>query len=188
MMAMTLSFSRAIVHSAWMVYIAEPSPISASTGRSGQAMAAPTALGRPWPMAPPVRVIRSWRGAPAVMTGQHQPGGDAPRRPGWRCRAAGDRSALQTLSAVSLPARTARALAGACSVGRGVGGTQRARPASPGCRARPASGWPARARCSCPAPGSSSCRGRRRTTPAPWRRPGSGCRGPPAAPTASSAR
>jgi hypothetical protein len=31
----------------------------ASTGRSGQAMAAPTAFGRPWPMAPPVSVIRS---------------------------------------------------------------------------------------------------------------------------------
>jgi hypothetical protein len=76
MMLMTLSFSRAMVQSAWMVYIDVPSPISASTGRSGQAMAAPTALGRPWPMAPPVSVMRSWRGAPAVNRAQHQPRGD----------------------------------------------------------------------------------------------------------------
>ena len=47
MMAVTLSPSRAMVHSAWMVYMAVPSPISAITGRCGQAMAAPTALGRP---------------------------------------------------------------------------------------------------------------------------------------------
>ena len=51
--------SRAMVHSAWMVYIALPSPTSAITGRSGQAIAAPVALGRPWPIAPPVRVRKS---------------------------------------------------------------------------------------------------------------------------------
>ena len=50
-MLMTSSFSRAWVHRAWMVYMAEPSPASAITLRSGQAMATPTALGRPWPMA-----------------------------------------------------------------------------------------------------------------------------------------
>ena len=71
----TCSFSRAMVHSAWIVYIAVPSPTSASTGRFGRAMAAPTALGKPWPMAPPVSVMRSWRGAPAVIT-EHQARGD----------------------------------------------------------------------------------------------------------------
>jgi len=37
-----------------MVYIELPSPISARTGRSGQAIAAPIAFGRPCPIAPPV--------------------------------------------------------------------------------------------------------------------------------------
>ena len=102
MMAVTLRFSRAMVHSAWMVYMAVPSPISAITGRCGQAIAAPTALGRPWPMAPPVSVMRSWRGQPAVITPSIRPlvmassmtmarsGSNAP-------------TALQTLGAVSLP-------------------------------------------------------------------------------------
>ncbi len=54
-----------------MVYMADPSPASAITLRCGHAMAAPTALGKPWPMAPPVRVSTSWRGAPAVYIGQH---------------------------------------------------------------------------------------------------------------------
>ena len=39
----TSSDSRACVHSDWIVYIAEPSASSASTGRSGQATAAPVA-------------------------------------------------------------------------------------------------------------------------------------------------
>ena len=52
------------------MYIAEPSASSAITGRSGQAIAAPTATGSPWPMAPPVRVSQSCLGAPAVLAGK----------------------------------------------------------------------------------------------------------------------
>jgi len=36
-----LRFSRACVHSDWIVYIAEPSASRLSTGRSGHAIAAP---------------------------------------------------------------------------------------------------------------------------------------------------
>src|SRR5450631_2359867 len=61
MIAVTLSFSRARVQSAWIVYIELPSPIRASTGRSGHAIATPMALGRAWPIAPPVSVMRSCR-------------------------------------------------------------------------------------------------------------------------------
>ena len=53
----TGSFSRACVHSACSVYIAEPSACSASTRRAApcaQPMAAPVASGRPAPIAPPV--------------------------------------------------------------------------------------------------------------------------------------
>jgi hypothetical protein len=46
-------FSRAAVHSPWIVYIADPSPISATTGRSGSASFTPIAAGRPQPMPPP---------------------------------------------------------------------------------------------------------------------------------------
>ena len=46
-------FSRAAVHSAWFVYIALPSPISATTGRSGNPSFTPIAAGRPQPMPPP---------------------------------------------------------------------------------------------------------------------------------------
>ena len=53
---MTSRLSRAWVHSDWIVYIAEPSPSRLSTGRPGQATAAPVATGRPWPIAPPVSV------------------------------------------------------------------------------------------------------------------------------------
>src|SRR6478672_1375694 len=65
-MTVTSSCSRAMVHSDWMVYMADPSPCSANTGRSGHATAAPTATGRPCPIAPPVSASQSWRGAPAV--------------------------------------------------------------------------------------------------------------------------
>ena len=58
------SCSRACVHSADAVYMALPSASSASTGRSGQAIAAPAASGRPWPIAPPVSVSQSCGGAP----------------------------------------------------------------------------------------------------------------------------
>ena len=66
MTVVTSSPSRACVHSAEMVYMALPSDSSAMTGRSGQAMAAPAASGRPCPMAPPVRVSQSCGGAPPV--------------------------------------------------------------------------------------------------------------------------
>ena len=104
-----------MVHSAWRVYIAVPSPISASTGRSGQAMAAPTALGRPWPMAPPVSVMRSWRGAPAVKGASISPEVMASS---MTMAFSGSRwpTALQTFSAVSLP-RGRPGRAGACSAG-----------------------------------------------------------------------
>src|SRR3954454_1536331 len=46
--------------------MAEPSASRQSTGRSGQATAAPVAAGRPQPIAPPLRNSQSWGGAPAV--------------------------------------------------------------------------------------------------------------------------
>src|SRR4051794_21299184 len=65
--------SRACVHSAAIVYIALPSASRHQTGRSGQAIAAPVAAGRPYPIAPPVSVSQSWRGAPAVAAGSPTP-------------------------------------------------------------------------------------------------------------------
>ena len=73
MTVVTSSCSRACVHSAESVYMALPSASSASTGRSGQAIAAPVASGSPWPMAPPVSVSQSCGGAPAVAPGSHSP-------------------------------------------------------------------------------------------------------------------
>ena len=103
-----------MLHSAWMVYMAVPSPISAITGRLGQAMAAPTALGRPWPMAPPVSVIRSWRGQPAVITPSIRPEVMASS---MRMAFSGSRwpTALHTLGAVSGP----RGRPGRCAGARG---------------------------------------------------------------------
>jgi hypothetical protein len=69
----TSSSSRAMVQSDWIVYIAEPSPSSAMTGRSGEAIAAPTATGSPCPIAPPVSVSTSCRGAPAVWAASVTP-------------------------------------------------------------------------------------------------------------------
>src|SRR5690349_22492083 len=71
MTVVTSSPSRAWVHSAWSVYIAEPSASRQSTGRSGQATAAPVAAGSPQPIAPPLRNSQSCGGAPAqaVSTG-----------------------------------------------------------------------------------------------------------------------
>ena len=55
MIVVTSSPSRAIVHSAWIVYIAEPSASRQTTGRPGAPTAAPVAAGSPQPIAPPVR-------------------------------------------------------------------------------------------------------------------------------------
>ena len=104
----TSSCSRAIVHSDWIVYIAEPSPSSANTGRSGQAIAAPIATGSPWPMAPPVTVRTSWRGAPAVWAASVTPEVSASSEtiaPSGRSAP----TAWHTPSAVSGPARERRA-------------------------------------------------------------------------------
>ena len=51
----TAMLSCAAVHSAWQVYMALPSPTSATTGRSGSASLTPIAAGRPQPMPPPRR-------------------------------------------------------------------------------------------------------------------------------------
>ena len=69
------SCSRAMVHSAEIVYSALPSDCSAITGRCGAAMAAPTATGRPWPIAPPVSVSTSCGGDAAVASGKQQAAG-----------------------------------------------------------------------------------------------------------------
>ena len=48
------------------MYIAAPSPFSDTTLRPGQATAAPTARGMPWPIAPPVSASQSCGRAPRV--------------------------------------------------------------------------------------------------------------------------
>ena len=53
--------------------MALPSACRQRTGRSGAATAAPVAIGSPMPMAPPVSVSQSWRGAPAVAAGTKRP-------------------------------------------------------------------------------------------------------------------
>ena len=73
---MTSSVSRACVHSAWIVYIADRRPRAPSTLRSGQATAAPVASGRPLPMAPPVSASQSCGGAPTVAAAIAHAGGD----------------------------------------------------------------------------------------------------------------
>lgn len=65
--------SRAMVQSAWTVYIAAPSPFRLSTLRSGAATAAPMASGRPMPMAPPVRASTSCGRAVAVLAATPAP-------------------------------------------------------------------------------------------------------------------
>src|ERR1700730_11452101 len=67
------SCSRAMVHSAEIVYSALPSACRAITGRCGAAIAAPTATGRPWAIAPPVSVSTSCDGEPAVAAGKSGP-------------------------------------------------------------------------------------------------------------------
>ena len=116
----TSSCSRAIVHSDWIVYIAEPSASSASTGRSGQATAAPMATGRPWPIAPPVSVQPVVRRRAGGAGGQRQRPRSATRRRRSRPRAAVAPIAWQTVSAVSAP----------------VGRSGRARLRARGCRPR----------------------------------------------------
>src|SRR5665647_3986018 len=69
----TSRLSRAIVHHACRVYMALPSASKATTRRPGEATAAPTATGRPWPMAPPVKQSQSWGGAPAVEPTANRP-------------------------------------------------------------------------------------------------------------------
>ena len=74
----TSSPSRAIVHSDCSVYIPDPSPSSTTTLRSGQATAAPVAIGRPKPIGPaghrqPVMPARASR-SPACTGGRR---GDA---------------------------------------------------------------------------------------------------------------
>src|SRR5690349_15777832 len=67
-------FSRAWVHSACTVYRPLPSACSAITGRSGAAMAAPTATGIPCPIAPPTwaehGVPRGRRGLREIAQGR----------------------------------------------------------------------------------------------------------------------
>ena len=93
------------------------------TGRSGQATAAPTAFGRPWPIAPPVSVSRSWRGAPAVIVPSIRPeviaSSTTMARSGSRWP-----TALQTLAAVRRPRGRGGRAAG-CSAGVGLRRAQR---------------------------------------------------------------
>src|SRR5262249_56216125 len=51
------------VHSACAVYIALPSPTSATTGRLGSASLTPSAAGRPQPMPPPRRLKNDFASA-----------------------------------------------------------------------------------------------------------------------------
>ena len=74
MIVVTSRPSRACVHSDCSVYMALPSACSASTGRSGQATAAPVAVGGPCPIAPPVSASRVWRGAPGEAAQYGPPG------------------------------------------------------------------------------------------------------------------
>ena len=56
-----------------MVYIALPSPVSASTLRAGAAIAAPTAAGSAKPIEPPIAVSQSCGAAPAVGAPNERP-------------------------------------------------------------------------------------------------------------------
>src|SRR2546430_14644522 len=62
----TLRPSRACVHKAWIVYIAEPSPTMQITLRSGHATAAPVATGGEKPIEPPMFCSQSCGLAAAV--------------------------------------------------------------------------------------------------------------------------
>ena len=177
----TSSSSRAIVHSDWIVYIAEPSPSQREHGpvrardrradRDGQPLADRAAGER-----------RASRGAaaPAVCGGERDAGG---------LRLVGDDRALRAARPRS-PGRPRRRsarrsgapAAGPPAAGRRAAGAERLDErleaaddvvARDGELVRPRS---RRAR------GSSSCRDRRRTTPAPWRRRGRGARARRAAP------
>src|SRR5437773_1393382 len=59
----TASDSRGAVQSAWFVYMALPSPTSASTGRTRSASFTPSAAGSPQPMPPPRRPKKLFRSA-----------------------------------------------------------------------------------------------------------------------------
>ena len=65
MMKVIGSFWLAAVHSAWIEYIALPSPITATTRRVGSAICTPTAAAMPQPMPPltlPKKLLRSRNG------------------------------------------------------------------------------------------------------------------------------
>src|SRR5579883_1054565 len=70
----TATLSCAAVQSAWQVYMALPSPISATTGRSGSASLAPIAAGRPQPMPPPRSPKKLW--GSSLRTNCRRPGFD----------------------------------------------------------------------------------------------------------------
>ena len=171
MTVVTSSCSLACVHSAEIVYMALPSASSARTGRPGQAIAAPVASGRPWPMAPPVSVSQSCGGAPAVAAGQPQARGVGlvahDRRLGQQ-RADDGRRALAVRSPSGSAGRS-----GCCGCGSGVRrdqvgeGRQRSGDivARLGEHGDAAAGRHRRA---------GLARDRRRTTPAAALRPGSG--------------
>eukprot|EP00966_Prymnesium_polylepis_P303409 7008148-Prymnesium_polylepis.1 len=63
------TFSCACVHSACAVYKPLPSACRLITRRSGHAIAAPTAHGGPWPIAPPVSA-KCEKGAASSVTSQ----------------------------------------------------------------------------------------------------------------------
>ena len=154
--------------------MALPSASRARTGRSGQASAAPVASGRPWPIAPPVRVSQSCGGAPAVAAGSAQPRGVRlvaddrvlrQQRADDRGRAVPGQVAVRQGRALRRP----RADAAPVRCGRDEVGQRRERArdvvARPGQHVHVAA---------CPAPASWACPGRRRRTPGPAPRPGSG--------------
>ena len=71
----TSSCSCAYVHSAGDRVHRAAVGLETDDGTVRAGHAAPTADGRPWPMAPPVNVSQSWRGAPAVAARQVPAGG-----------------------------------------------------------------------------------------------------------------
>ena len=73
MIVVTSSPSRTSVHHDCSVYMALPSDSSAITRRSRHATAAPTATGKPWPIAPPVRQSQSCGVAPAEAPAAKSP-------------------------------------------------------------------------------------------------------------------
>src|SRR5258707_12686437 len=77
-MVTMLRFSRACVHSDWIVYIALPSPTMQITLRSGQAIAAPIESGVEKPIEPPMFWSQSCGAAAAVGGEKARPGVSGP--------------------------------------------------------------------------------------------------------------